>query len=136
MSYIKLKKQLFLYFNRLLFLLRGDIGNDITIYLNTNFFNDINKTKYYKCLNWFLALFFYWFKSIININLCFNVINYKDFRKWFLNYRKKESEEQIKNILFDFKNNIDFEKCRHYEDLKIFLNFIIPNMAHGWGVSF
>ena len=135
LSYIKLKKQLFIYFKRLLYLLRGDIDEDLINYLNINFFSDICKTKYYKCLNWFIALFYYFFNSIINLELRLNVINYNQFRKWSLKYRKTNQDEKIKNILCEFKN-IDFKRCRHYEDIKIFLNFVIPNVAHGWGGSF
>jgi hypothetical protein len=91
LSYIKLKKQLFIYFKRLLYLLRGDIDEDLINYLNINFFSDICKTKYYKCLNWFIALFYYFFNSIINLELRLNVINYNQFRKWSLKYKKNKS---------------------------------------------
>jgi hypothetical protein len=51
MSYIKMKKELFLYFKKLLVLLEDRIDEDIVNYLAFKFFNNINKWKYYKCLN-------------------------------------------------------------------------------------
>ena len=131
MSYIKLKKQLFIYFKRLLYLLNDHIEEDIIKYLADNFFNNISKCKYYKCLNWFIALFLFWFKSIRTPELYFNTINYKDFRKWTIKNRIKE-EEQIKQIFIEFQNicNLTF---KDYEDLKILLNFVVIQIAFQWG---
>ena len=127
MSYIKLKKVLFVYFKRLLYLLNDSIEEDIIKYLANNFFNNINKCKYYKCLAWFLALFIFWIYSIKNTNI--NEINLKDFRKWWRNERKQEIT-QIKEILIEFnKINSNF---KDYEDLKIMLNYVIPQIVDGW----
>ena len=131
MSYIKMKKELFLYFKKLLVLLEDHIDEDIVNYLAFNFFNNINKCKYYKCLNWFIALFIYFINSIRRTDLFFNIINYKDFRKYILKSKIKDNE-QIKNILIEFKN-ICHLTYKHYEDLKILLNFVIPEIASGWG---
>jgi len=126
MSYIKLKKTLFLYFKKLL-LLNNHINEEIINYLDVNFFNNINKCKYYKCLAWFLALFIFWIYSIKNTNI--NEINLKDFRKWWRNERKQEIT-QIKEILIEFnKINSNF---KDYEDLKIMLNYVIPQIVDGW----
>jgi hypothetical protein len=129
-SYIKLKKTLFLYFKRLLYLLNDSIDEDIINYLVINFFNNLNKCKYYKCLAWFLALFIFWFYSIRDTNLYFNEINLKDFRKWWRNEKKQEIT-QIKEILIKF-NNICHLTFKDYEDLKIMVNFVIPKIADGW----
>ena len=131
MSYIKMKKELFLYFKKLLVLLEDHIDEDIVNYLAFNFFNNINKCKYYKCLNWFIALFIYFINRIRSTDIFFNIINHKDFRKYILKSKIKDNE-QIKNILIEFKN-ICHSTYKHYEDLKILLNFVIPEIASGWG---
>ena len=130
MSYIKLKKTLFLYFKRLLYLLNDSIEEDIIKYLANNFFNNINKCKYYKCLAWFLALFIFYFNSISEPNLYYNENNIKNFRRWWRNNIKIEVA-QIKDILIKF-NNICHLNFKDYEDLKIMLNFVIPQIADGW----
>ena len=102
MSYIKLKKTLFLYFKRLLYLFNDYIEEDIVNYLVINFFNNVNKCKYYKCLAWFLALFIFWIYSIRDTKLNFNGSNSKDFRKWWRNERKQKIT-QIKEIKLNLK---------------------------------
>ena len=129
MSYIKLKKVLFVYFKRLLYLFNDYIEEDIVNYLVINFFNNINKCKYYKCLAWFLALFIFWIYSIRDTKLNFNGSNLKDFRKWWRNERKQEIK-QIKEILIEF-NKINSNYI-YYEDLKIMLNYVIPQIVDGW----
>ena len=143
MSYITTKKQLFLYFNKLLNLspfgdkvqggrLINCLDDDIINYLNDKFFNNINKCKYYDCLRWFIYLFIYWFQSFLKGNaLYLNKINYKLFRKWILkNVKKYKPVELVKNILYEF-NEINYITCQFYEEIKIFLNFIIPCLIHG-----
>jgi hypothetical protein len=130
MSYIKLKKTLFLYFKKLLYLLNDSIEEDIIKYLANNFFNNINKCKYYKCLAWFLALFIFYFNSISEPNIYYNENNIKNFRKWWRNNIKIEIA-QIKDILIKF-NNICHLNYIYYEDLKVMLNFVIPQVADGW----
>ena len=60
-------------------------------YLVINFFNNINKCKYYKCLAWFLALFIFYFYSIRDTSVYFNEMNLKDFRKWWRNEIQTEA---------------------------------------------
>jgi hypothetical protein len=131
MTYIKLKKELLLYFNRLLLLLHGHIDDGIIDYLNIKFFNNINKLKYYNCLNWFIGLFLIFLNSTSGFNICFYRINYKEFRKYIIKHRFIEPEQQIKQILIKFQN-ICPSTYRHYEDLKVFFNFVIPHIENGW----
>ena len=49
LSYITNKKEIFLYFNKLLVLLNGRIEQDIIKYLHEKFFNNINKCRFYDC---------------------------------------------------------------------------------------
>ena len=132
MSYITTKKQLFLYFNKLLNFLNNCLDDDIIKYLNDNFFNNINKCKYYDCLRWFIYLFIYWLQSFLKGDaLYLNKINYKLFRKWILkNVKKYKPVELVKIILYEF-NEINYITCQFYEEIKIFLNFIIPCLIHG-----
>ena len=126
LSYITNKKEIFLYFNKLLVLLTGRIEQDIIKYLHEKFFNNINKCRFYDCLRWFICLFYYWFKSIKNTGLFFNTINYKDFRKFILK-NKTDAIKQVQEILKEF-NDICHLTFQYYEDLKIFLNLVIPHI--------
>ena len=128
-SYIELKKILFSHFENLLFLINNNIDDDIKDYLNIKFFNNINKCRYYDCLRWFCCLFIYCFNSINNTNLNLNKINYKDFRKYILNFHKKKAFYDImKNILIDFKK-IDY-KYKYYEEVKAHLNFCLYHIVN------
>ena len=79
---------------------------------------------------WFLALFIFYFSSISEPNLYYNENNIKNFRKWWRNNIKIEIA-QIKDILIKF-NNICHLNYIYYEDLKVMLNFVIPQVADGW----
>ena len=128
-SYIELKKILFSHFENLLFLINNNIDDDIKDYLNIKFFNNINKCRYYDFLRWFCCLFIYWFNSINNTNLNLNKINYKDFRKYILNFHKKKAFYDImKNMLIDFKN-INY-KFKYYEEVKTHLNFCLYHIVN------
>ena len=71
-------------------------------------------------------MFIYWFNSINNPNLHLNKINYKDFRKYILNFHKnKKFYDIIKIILIGFKD-INY-KFKYYEEVKAHLNL---NLYH------
>jgi len=130
-SYIVQKQQLFLYFKKLLTLLKNHIDQDVKDYLNIKFFSNINKCKYFDCVRWFTCLFIYWFKLIINNYYCSNVTNYKDFRKEVLkNFAHENPYELCKEILQEF-NNISHD-FQHYEYLKIFINFALFKILDGF----
>jgi len=124
-SYITNKKDLFLYFERLLYFLNNKIDDEIIDYLNAKFFNNINKCKYYDCLRWFMCLFYYWFKIIRKDEQYLYKINYKEFRQFILK-NKEAPIIKVQQILKEFLN-IEYT-YKFYEDLKIMLNFIIPNI--------
>lgn len=127
-SYIELKGKLFSHFKNLLILINILIEQDIKDYLNNKFFNNINKCKYYDCLKWFCCLFIYWLDFINNRDLYLNQINYKDFRKYILNYRKnKTCYDIMKKVLIDFKN-IKY-KFQYYEEVKAHLNFCLYHIV-------
>lgn len=130
-SYIALKKELFLYFNQLMIILNNHIEQDIKDYLNMKFFNNIKSCKYYNCLRWFCCLFIYFLYTINDENLYLNKINYKDFRKYILNFHKNKTNYEImKKVLIAFKN-IDF-KYKYYEEIKEFLNFCLFSIFDGF----
>lgn len=120
-SYIILKKHLFMRFKHLLILLNNYFDDDIKEYLHINFFNNINSCKYYICLRWFICSFIYWI-NIIKSEFIFNKINYKDFRKYILNFHKNKTNYDIlKEVLKDFINiNYNFT---FYEELKALLDY-------------
>ena len=129
MSYIILKKQLFLLFKRLLFILNNNLNEDIKQYFNNKFFNNIKKCKYYDCVKFFISLTIFYLKSIVQPNFK-TIINYKEFRKFSTaNINNKNKIELIKEILNDFLK-IDYTYI-FYEDLKIMLNFIINDIISG-----
>ena len=77
----------------------------------------------------FCCLFIYCFNSINNTNLNLNKINYKDFRKYILNFHKKKAFYDImKNMLIDFKN-INY-KFKYYEEVKTHLNFCLYHIVN------
>jgi len=131
-SYIYNKKELFLIFIKLLSLVNQKLEDDIKQYLFKKYFSNINKCKYYDCLRWFVCMFIYWFNSILEPNSFNFKINYKDFRKYFLNYRQgKKSHVITKEILIKFKS-IQHNKFKYYEELKTFLNFAIFYIFEGY----
>ena len=108
-------------FKHLLILLNNYIDDDIKEYLHINFFNNINICKYYRCARWFICLMIYWV-NIIKSEFIFNKINYKDFRKYILNFHKNKTNYDIlKEVLKDFINiNYNFT---FYEELKALLDY-------------
>ena len=130
-TYIELKKKLFCYFENLLILINNKIEQDIKDYLNNKFFNNINKCKYYDCLKWFCCLFIYFVNSINNPNLHLNKINYKDFRKYILNFRKnKTTYEIMQEILNNFKKI--YYHYKYYEETKTHLNFCLYHIVNNF----
>ena len=119
-SYIYNKKELFLIFIKLFSLVNQKLEDDIKQYLFNKFFSNINKCKFYDCLRWFVCIFIYWFNSILEPDFFNYKINYKNFRKYFLNYRQgKKSHDITKEILIKFKL-IQHNKFKCYEELKAF----------------
>ena len=108
-SYNGLKYCIYIYFKELLKLLNNKklINDDIIIYLNQKFFNNMNKAKYYNFLSWFGYLLKYY----INNYSKNETINYKNFRKYCLKnkflYELDENEEKKDNY---FKYNLKADK--------------------------
>jgi hypothetical protein len=123
-SYLEMKKKLFCYLKPLLILLNNNIHDDIKNYLNNKFLNNINKCKYYDCLKWFSCLFIYFVKLINQLDFNCYKINYKDFRKYILEFRKNKTNYDIMNDILNDFIKIDY-KFKYYEELKALLDFSI-----------
>ena len=111
-----LKKKLLKPFQILLKMMGHLIAQDLHIYLNDKFFNNLNKAEYYNMCSWFVYLFYYYFQSLIKQENTSNIINYKPFRRWCLQNKiiisvhtsehNSAENEAIRKILLLYKNEL------------------------------
>ena len=130
-TYIYSKKELFSHFKILSSLVYNKLDDSIKDYLLNNYFSNINKCNFYDCLKWFNCIFIYYLHSILEPEIFNYKIDYINFRKYILKYRRQKKGHDItKEIFIKFKTiNFNF---KYYEELKALLNFSIFHIFDGF----
>ena len=134
MSYIKNKKQVLLYYDRLLTIC-GDFDDDILDYIKVKFTNNLNKAEYYNFYRFICFMFYYFINQLLYGKLIYDKINYKQFRKWCILHKiyNETFKKSLINIIELFKK-IDITN-EHYNDIQIFFNLIVKDIQILWTVS-
>ena len=134
-SYIKNKKQVLLYYDRLLTICGDLFDDDLLDYIKVKFTNNLNKASYYNFYRFICYMFYYFINQLLYGNLIYDRINYKSFRKWCLSNKiyNETVKKSLINIIELFKK-IDITN-EHYNDIQIFFNLIVKDIQILWCVS-